>query len=55
MAQCVDDGVDFLQGHPIHRFRRDPWCHGAVVAIELSIGAQIEITLVEQTVRIINR
>ena len=50
ISQSFNDGRDFVHGHTISRFFRDPWCHGSLVPINLPVGHEIEVRVEQQPV-----
>src|SRR5207245_6006843 len=52
LAKKRDDPVDFRQGHAVGSFLSGPWGHRAVVVIKMSVGAQIQVWVVELSIEV---
>src|SRR6266487_4133468 len=50
VLQCLDDVVDFVPGHAICGFLGCPFGHGPMVAINLPIGYEVEVWVVQEPI-----
>src|SRR5258708_27413746 len=50
IAQSFDDGLNFGNGHSIHRFGSRACGHRSVVAIDFPVGFQVQVWLVQEPV-----
>src|SRR4029453_2867095 len=54
-VERCDDGLDLPPGHPIHRFRGRPRCQCALVRVELGVGAQVQVRVVQLAIEGLHR
>jgi hypothetical protein len=53
VPKIVDDLVDFRHGHGVYRFRCGAWRQCALVGVQLGVGPQVQVWVVELSVDVL--
>ena len=55
LFELSNDRPDFLQGHPVHGFRRRSGRHGPSVAVNASIGERVQLGIEQLSIDVLQR